>query len=116
MNPINQYILTVFFSMLLVFGVGVLECFLSSLRYKFLQRNKKVLCFSTSFIYNIIYIYILAMVLKNLNIFYIVIAYSIGYGLGDVLAITFDNYLVVLAKLNGKKWNRRLKKGSRGKK
>lgn len=112
----EQTAISIILSMGLVFGVGIVECFLASLRMKFLQRNKKILCFSTAFIYNIVYIYILAMVLKNLNIFYIVLAYSIGYGLGDILAITFDSYLVKIAKLHGKKWKRRFKKGIRGKK
>ena len=109
-------ILTAIYMIVLVFCAGILECFLSSIRYKFLQKNKKALCFSTAFIFNIIYIYILAMVLKNLNAFYIIIAYSVGYASGDVLAITFDNYLTKLAKLNGKKWNKKWKRWLRKKK
>lgn len=99
-----------------VFGAGILECFLSSIRYKFLQKNKKVLCFSTSFIFNIVYIYVLAMVLKNLNMFYIILAYTLGYALGDVLAITFNAYLEKVARINGKRWKRRLKKWMSNKK
>ena len=103
-------------AMFLVFGAGVLECFLSSLKYKFLQRNKKVLCFTTSFIFNLVYIYILAMVLKNLNCLYIIIAYSFGYAFGDVLAILFNNYLEKVAKINGKKWRRKIRKWMNNKK
>lgn len=84
-----------------MFGIGLLECFLLALNTKLLQKNRKILCFIVSFFSIYIWYYVIASVVDNLHKWYIILPYAIGYALGDVLAIMFDKYLELLAKIKG---------------
>jgi len=120
MNPFyylanHPEITNLLWKILSLFSVGVLENFLSALRIKFLTKNKKLPLAIVDFAYNLIYVYIITLILTNLKHFYIIIFYSFGYLTGDLCALRFDNYLDKLAKLRGIKQKRK-KKLSYGKK
>jgi len=97
-----------------LFFVGILENFLSALRIKFLTKGKKLPLAMVDFVYNIIYIYIISLIVTNLTHFYIIVFYSFGYVTGDLCALRFDAYLDKLAKLKGLKLKKQ--KRVRGKK
>ena len=86
------------------FIVGIIECFGVSLNTKLVQRNKYFPSFLTSFVNIVIWAYVISAIIENIDKGpYIVILYALGYGIGDVLGIKFDNYLEKLAKLKGLK-------------
>lgn len=99
---------------IILFFIGILECFLSALNIKFLQRGKKIACFIISTLSIFIWYYLLVLLIENLKKFWLITFYAIGFGLGDVLALWFDQYLSKLAKSKGikmlrKKFRRRKK-------
>lgn len=102
------------FNLIKMFIIGAIECFLSAMNTKFLQRNKKLPCFIISYANILIWYYVLRIVIDDLTNLYIINLYALGFALGDVLALLFDNYLDKLAKFKGlklkkKKINRRKK-------
>lgn len=119
MNPFyylanHPEITNLLWKILSLFFVGILENFLSALRIKFLTKNKKIPLAIVDFIYNLVYVYIISLIVTNLKHFYIIVFYSLGYVTGDLSALRFDGYLDKLAKLRGLKLKK--KKIIRGKK
>ena len=99
-----------------LFAIGVIECFLSALNTKFLQKNKKLLCFIVSYISILIWWFVLRLMVNDINNVAIINIYAIGFALGDVLALMFDGYLDKIAKIKGYKVKRKRKVKGRIKK
>jgi len=81
--------------------VGIIEAFGSTLNSKFRQRSNKIATAISSFIYALIWYYLIAMVIENIKNLWLVIDYGIFYSIGDVLALYFDTYLEKLSKIKG---------------
>ena len=80
--------------------LGLIECFGLSLNTKFRQRNKKAGAFLTSFINILIWGTVLSTFIQAISKS-LLCTYALGFAIGDVLAIIFDNYLEKLAKIRG---------------
>jgi len=93
---------------IIYFIVGIVESFGVSLNTKFIQRNKKLYSFVISFVNILIWGYVLLGFIEGIG-HYILFFYALGFGTGDVLAITFDNYLEKLAKIKGLSFKKKLK-------
>ena len=97
-----------FLNYFLFFILGVIECFGTTLNTKFVQRDKKSLSFITSFINILVWAFILTSLIESMGKSWdLVVIYALGYALGDVLGIIFENYLEKLAKLRGFKIRRK---------
>ncbi|MBU1868851.1 MAG: hypothetical protein KJ818_00100 [Candidatus Omnitrophica bacterium] len=81
------------FDYIKIFLIGVLEDFLLSFNTKAIQRNNLVFSFVIAFLSAIIWYYVIVMVVENINKFWLVITYACGGGIGDMITISFDNYL-----------------------
>lgn len=86
-----------------VFIIGIVENFLLALNTKFLQRNRKLYCFTTSFIYVIIWFTVIAIAVDNIHNWIMKLSYAFGFASGDVGGIIFNNYLEKIAKSKGLK-------------
>lgn len=84
--------ITSIFKTITVFSIGIIECFLISLNTKLLQKNKKILCFITSFINILVWYKVILLATDKLQSIYI-LPYALGFATGNVLAIIFDSYL-----------------------
>lgn len=81
-----------------MFFIGILECFGLSLNTKFLQRNKKIPSFFTSFLNILLWFIVISIAVEQLHNWTLRISYAFGFALGDILAIYFDGYLDKIAK------------------
>lgn len=90
-------------NLIALFIIGIVENFLLALNIKLLQRNKKLKCFIVSFIGIIIWYYVIATVVENLFKLIVIVSYALGFALGDVLAIQFNQYLEKVARSKGLK-------------
>lgn len=97
-----------------IFLVGILECFLLSLNAKFLQRGKRMRCFITSFINALVWFWVISLIIDNIKNGKAVLIYGLGFGIGDVLAISVDEQIDKVAKARLFK-SRRLKRKRRKK-
>lgn len=99
-----------------LFFIGILESFIIAINYKFLQRSKKLLLFFSSFV-NVLIWCLVVYVIANTNLSsYNKYVYALGFSLGSVTGVYFDNYLEKLAKFKGLKLKKkRKKKGNRKK-
>ena len=93
---------------IIYFVVGIIESFGISLNTKFIQRNKKLYAFCVSVCNILIWGFVLLSFLDGLAK-YILAFYALGYATGEVLGITFDNYLEKLAKIKGLSFKKKLK-------
>lgn len=100
----------IFIQFVELFFVGIIECFLSALHTKFLQKSKKLFCFIVSFLNILIWWYVLRIMVENLTNIYMIIVYGIGYASGNICALLFDGYLDKLAKIKGFKIKKRKRK------
>jgi uncharacterized protein YebE (UPF0316 family) len=90
------------FQYLLFLVLGVVECFGTTLNTKFVQRDKKLPSFITSFINILVWAFVLSTLIESMGKSWdLIIVYGLGYASGDVLGIMFENYLEKLAKLKG---------------
>jgi uncharacterized protein YebE (UPF0316 family) len=78
--------------------VGALENFLYSINTDFRVRKSKLGVFFTSLIIGISWCYIVGTVSDNLTRFELILSYSIGFGLGDMLGIHFNSYVEKLVR------------------
>ena len=95
---------------IVIFIAGIIECFLTHINIKFLQRNNTVLAPITSAGYIIVYFCVLAKVSEFKFGWDLIISNAIGFAIGDYLAIKFDIYLAKLAKMKGLKIPKKLRK------
>jgi len=86
---------------LFAFIIGVVECFFLALNTKFLQQNKKIACFLSSFFTVVLWFVVIGIAVENLHNWGMKLSYALGFSLGDVGAIMMDSYLIKLAKLRG---------------
>jgi len=91
--------------------VGLVETFIATMGFKFLQRNMIIPVFITDWIYNFLMCYVLVTLVKDTQNVWLIVSYSTGYALGGVFGIIFDKYLAKLAKSKGlKRWKRKFLK------
>jgi uncharacterized protein YebE (UPF0316 family) len=88
---------TIILGIILLF-VGALENFLYSINTDFRVRKSKLGVFFSSLIIGISWCYIVGTVSDNLTKFGLILAYSIGFGIGDMLGIHFNSYIEKLIK------------------
>ena len=88
--------------------IGFIECFGVTLNTKFIQRNKNVLAFITSYLNVLIWVYIIETVGKLDNRI-IIHVYALAFAFATTRAIKFDNKLEKLAKMKGKKLSKKLR-------
>jgi uncharacterized protein YebE (UPF0316 family) len=98
------------FKLILIFLVGLLEAFLTTLNSKFRQKSNKLLSFITAFVSIFVWIYIVSQIVENISHFWLIASYALSYSLGDVLGLIFDKYLEKLAKIRKIKFFRRRNK------
>lgn len=95
---------------IIIFLVGILEAFLTTINSKFRQKSNRLLSFITAFVSIFIWIYIVAQVVENITNFWLILSYALSYSVGDVLGLIFDRYLERLAKTRKIKFFRRKNK------
>lgn len=83
---------------IILFSVGALENFLYSINTDFRVRKSKIGVFCSSLIIGISWCYIVGTVSDNLTKFELILAYSTGFGFGDVLGIHFNSYVEKLVR------------------
>lgn len=81
--------------------VGALENFLYSVNTDFRVRKSHLGVFCSSLLIGISWCYIVGMVSDNLTKFGLVMAYSVGFGLGDMCGLHFNKYIENLIKKYG---------------
>ena len=94
-----------------LFLVGILENFLISINTDFRIQKSRWGCFTTSFVIAVTWCYIVGTVTENLTVLWLIVIYSMGYGVGDVLGLHFNKYLENIVK----KYNLKLRKFRRHK-
>lgn len=90
--------------------IGVVECFGLALNNKFLQRSKKVPCFISSFLNQVLWFVVIGIAVETIHNWLLRIVYAIGFAAGDILAIMLDNKLEKIARLKGLKPKKQIHK------
>ena len=91
---------------LILLVVGALENFLYSINTDFRVRKSRWGVFFSSFIIGISWCYLVGTVADNLTKIGLVLSYSVGFGIGDILGIYFNTYIEKLIKKYGLKIKR----------
>jgi uncharacterized protein YebE (UPF0316 family) len=86
---------------LILFLVGIIEAFGTTLNSKFRQRSHKSLSFISAIVNVFVWAYIINQVVENINNFWLIFSYAVAYASGDVLGLYFDGYLEKIAKFKG---------------
>ena len=87
--------------------IGLVECFGLALNNKFLQRSKKLPCFISSFVNQILWFIVIGIAVETLHNWGLRLVYALGFAAGDILAIILDNKLEKLAALKKVKFIRK---------
>jgi len=100
---------------IVVFVTGLIENFGLALNYRFLQRDKKMASFLTSFVNIVIWAFIIKVIIENIYSIPIILTYAVGFGFGDIFAIILDNYIEKLSKIKLTKLYKKWKQGKKRK-
>lgn len=92
---------------LILFIIGLIEAFGTSINSKFRQRSNRLWAFITAFVNIFIWAYIIDSIIKNIDNFWMIAVYGLSYATGDVIGLTFDSYLEKIAKFRGVKTKKR---------
>jgi len=98
----NLIILSIIF-----FIVGVLEMLFWALQTKSLIKDKMLHTFIFTFVSVVIWFYVVSKVAENVNNLWLMVAYSVGCGLGACVTIKIDSYIDKIAK--ARLWKRKKK-------
>ena len=91
----NQMSLEVVGMALLIFAARVADVSLGTLRTAFIVRGKRAFAFAFGFVEVLVWVLVVAQVLKNLNHPIYLVAFALGFASGTVVGITVEGWLAI---------------------
>ena len=79
----------------LIFAARVADVSLGTLRTAFIVRGKRALAFAVGFCESVVWVVVVAQVIKNLNHPIYVFAFALGFAAGTVVGITVEGWFAI---------------------